>query len=94
MLTDTNKLFWLRVVFAIFAGLFSGVMNFSNETALFGILVIISFYLLSYLIGKYYIFSEKNVTNSSLFTTGIGTYIMLSLFVWVFYYTLHISGFF
>ncbi|MEM3423396.1 MAG: hypothetical protein QXE51_02420 [Nitrososphaeria archaeon] len=93
MLTDTNKLFWLRVVFGIFAGLFSGIMNFSNESALFGVLTIILFYLLSYLIGKYYIFSGKNVSNPSLFTTGIGTYIMLSLFIWIFYYTLHISGF-
>jgi len=92
MISDKNKLFWLRVVFAIFAGLFSGVMNFSNESAFFGVLTIILFYLLSYFIGKYYIFSGK-VDSSSLFTTGIGTYIMLSLFVWILYYTLHISGF-
>ncbi|MGB9726820.1 MAG: hypothetical protein ACPLZF_00250 [Nitrososphaeria archaeon] len=92
MVTDKNKLFWLRVVFAIFAGLFSGVMNFSNESSFFGVLTIILFYLLSYFIGKYYIFSDKG-DNGSLFTTGIGTYIMLSLFVWIFYYTLHVSGF-
>jgi len=92
MLTEANKLFWLRVAFAILAGLISGIMNFSNESALFGVLTIIFFYLLSYLIGKYYIFSQAG-DGSPLFTTGIGTYIMLSLFVWILYYTLHVSGF-
>ncbi|MEM3403277.1 MAG: hypothetical protein QXJ17_01810 [Nitrososphaeria archaeon] len=92
-MTDGNKLFWLRVGFALFGGLFSGVMNFSNGTAIYGVGLISLLYVLSYLIGKNVILANKNVERNTLIFSGIGTYIMLSLFTWILYYTLHLSGF-
>jgi len=93
MLTDSNKLFWTRVIFAILAGMISGIMNFSNDTGYFGVAIIVGMYIISYYVGKNFIFNGKDVSGSTLITTGIGTYIMLSLFTWIFYYTLHVSYF-
>lgn len=93
MMTDSNKLFWTRAGLAVLAGLVSGVMNFADETAYYGVLLIIWVYLISYYIGKNIIFGNKPVDRSTLIMTGIGTYIMLSLFSWILYYTLHYVNF-
>ncbi|MGQ9780982.1 MAG: hypothetical protein ACUVQ8_01835 [Nitrososphaeria archaeon] len=93
MLTDSNKLFWTRAGLAVVAGLISGIMNFSDETAQFGVLLIVWVYLISYYIGKNLIFGGKEVGTSTLITTGLGTYIMLSLFTWILYHTLHVANF-
>lgn len=93
MLTDSNKLFWTRVFFALFSGAVSGIMNFGNDTAFIGVAIIMSFYIVSYFIGEAYIFKGKTVSRNTLLFNGIGTYIMLSLFVWIFLYTLVVTGF-
>ena len=93
MLTDSNKLFWTRVIFALLSGFLSGIMEFSNDTAFFGVGIIISFYIVSYFIGEAYIFKGKKVSRNTLILNGIGTYIMLSLFTWILFYTLIVTGF-
>jgi len=93
MLTDSNKLFWTRVIFALLSGAVSGIMNFSNDTAVIGVAIIISFYIGSYFVGEAYIFKGKTVSRNTLLFNGIGTYIMLSLFVWILFYTLVVTGF-
>jgi len=92
MMTDGNKLFWLRVCFALLGGSLSGVMNFANETAIYGVSLIALLYVLSYLVGKNIMLANRNVERNTLLFSGIGTYIMLSLFTWILYYTLHLSG--
>lgn len=93
MLGGSNKLFWVRAGFAAIAGIFSGIMNFSNETAWAGFAAMVVFYILSYILAKYVLFKRTNIQRGKLVTTGLGTYIMLFLFFWIFYFTLHISGF-
>jgi hypothetical protein len=93
MLTDSNKLFWTRVILALLSGFVSGIMKFSDSTAFVGLGTIIFMYILSYFIGEAYIFKGKKVSRNTLILTGIGTYIMLSLFTWILFYTLTVSGF-
>ena len=56
MLGGSNKLFWVRAGFAAIAGIFSGIMNFSNETAWAGFAAMVVFYILSYVLAKYVLF--------------------------------------
>jgi hypothetical protein len=93
MVTDSNKLFWTRAALAVLSGSASGIMKFSDTTAFVGISLIIFTYILSYFIGEGFIFKGKKVSRNTLILQGIGTFIMLSLFTWIFFYTLTVSGF-
>ncbi len=93
MLTDSNKLFWIRAIFAVLSGYVSGIMKFSDSTAFFGVGIIVFMYILSYFIGEAFIFKGKKVSRNTLILTGIGTFIMLSLFTWILFYTLTFYGF-
>ncbi|MGD0329461.1 MAG: hypothetical protein ABSB40_03325 [Nitrososphaeria archaeon] len=93
MLTDSNKLFWTRVIFAALSGFVSGIMKFSGSTAFDGVGTIIFMYILSYFIGEAFIFKGKKVSRNTLILTGIGTFIMMSLFMWILFYTLKVNGF-
>ncbi len=85
-----DKVFWLRVGFAIIAGLTTGIVGFIsfNENAINGIGVGMIFYILSYILASA-LYKRKILASekSKLFTTGIGAYIFMFLFVWILYNT-------
>ncbi len=86
-----DKVFWIRIGLAIIAGLVTSALGFNsfNEHAVNGIGIGILFYILSYVIAvmlykRIILSSEK----SKLFTTGIGAYIFMFLFIWILYNTI------
>jgi zinc transporter ZupT len=90
-----NLMAWTRVGLGGLAGLLSGMLGFitvgstsTNMNAYYGAYVAIFVYIASYYLAKYYILTgiDRKFRNK-LVTQGIGTYIMMFLFVWILYNT-------
>ncbi|MDG6995903.1 MAG: hypothetical protein JRN52_08270 [Nitrososphaerota archaeon] len=94
-----SLLAWSRVGFGILAGLLAGFLGFltvdfvpgsaqPNPNAYYGIYIAVLVYVLSYYFAKYWLVKgippkDKN----RLVTQGIGSYIMMFIFVWILYNT-------
>ncbi len=92
IMKPTDKIFWLRVVFGIFTGLILSVLtittNFAGQN---GILFAILMYITSYYIARIKFSSEIPLKDSrKIFTTGLGSFIMLFLFTWILLNTLFV----
>lgn len=90
-LETLDRVFWLRIGFAVIAGLIAGGLGFLsfNEKAANGIGVAFLFYIISYVVarsryGRSIPPSDKN----KLITTGIGAYVFMFLFIWILYNTI------
>ena len=89
-MNPTDKIFWLRAIFGIFTGLILGILtvyiSFGGQNgALFAILM----YITSYYVARIIVGAEIPPKDSrKLFTTGIGSFILLFLFTWILVNTL------
>ena len=88
----TNKLFWMRVVFAIIGGiaatfLFEGIED-SEEHRWTSIIFMISLFLVTCFIAKIMKISFPRSDRKKIVTTGIGSFIFMYLFSWIMSFTL------
>lgn len=84
---DLDKIYWVRAVTAVVAGLISALTYIFYPLAERGILIGIFFYLLSYYVVRFLLGikedKEKNITPKTFILNGLGTYIILWLFTWI-----------
>ena len=88
----TNKLFWLRIAFAIIGGaaatfLFEGIED-SEEHRWTSIMFMIALFIITCIIAKVMGINFSKADRKKLVTTGIGSYIFLYLFAWIMSFTL------
>jgi len=86
----TDKIFWLRIGFAMLAGLISGALGYlsGNPQGFRGIGIGFLLYFISYIVAR--IAFGKRVPLSEhrkLVTTGMGAYVFMFLTVWILYNT-------
>ncbi len=90
MLSDTDKIYWFRVVMGAVAGTLADLFfgsDYTNGILIALILFLGSYYASRYLWGKS--FTKAQMTK--LYTTGMGSYVMLFLFSWLLLFTLGIQ---
>ena len=88
----TNKLFWMRVVFAVIGGiaatfLFEGIED-SEEHRWTSIIFMISLFLVTCFIAKAMKINFPRSDRKKIVTTGIGSFIFMYLFSWIMSFTL------
>jgi len=88
----TDKLFWLRIGFALIGGaiatfLFEGIED-SEEHRWSSIIFMIVLFIVTCFIAKGMKINFPKSDRKKLVTTGIGSYIFLYLFAWIMTYTL------
>ena len=88
----TNKLFWMRVVFAVIGGiaatfLFDGIED-SEEHRWTSIIFMISLFLVTCFIAKAMKINFPRSDRKKIVTTGIGSFIFMYLFSWIMSFTL------
>ena len=88
----TNKLFWLRIAFAIIGGaaatfLFEGIED-SEEHRWTSIMFMIALFIITCIIAKVMGINFSKADRKKLVTTGIGSFIFLYLFAWIMSFTL------
>jgi len=88
----TNKLFWMRVVFAVIGGiaatfLFEGIED-SEEHRWTSIIFMISLFLVTCFIAKAMKINFPRSDRKKIVTTGIGSFIFMYLFAWIMSFTL------
>jgi len=87
-----DKLFWMRVVFAIIGGiaatfLFEGIED-SEEHRWTSIIFMISLFLVTCFIAKIMKISFPRSDRKKIVTTGIGSFVFMYLFSWIMSFTL------
>ena len=88
-----DKVFWLRIGFAILAGLIAGGLGFlsinKDMNPAGGVGIGFLLYIISYIVARS-MYSKKVPKDDrrKLFTTGIGAYIFMFLFIWILYNTI------
>ena len=88
----TDKLFWLRIGFALIGGaiatfLFEGIED-SEEHRWSSIIFMIVLFIVTCFIAKGMKINYPKSDRKKLVTTGIGSYVFLYLFAWIMTYTL------
>ena len=88
----TDKLFWMRIGFAIIGGiaatfLFEGIED-SEEHRWTSIMFMIVLFIVTCVIAKMMRINFSRADRKKLVTTGIGSYIFLYLFAWIMSFTL------
>ena len=88
----TDKLFWMRVVFAVIGGiaatfLFDGIED-SEEHRWTSIIFMISLFLVTCFIAKAMKINFPRSDRKKIVTTGIGSFIFMYLFSWIMSFTL------
>jgi uncharacterized membrane protein len=90
-----SLLHWTRVGLGGLSGLIAGVLGFLSTTttlagtnAYYGFYVAAIVYIISYYLARYMIVKDiPQKDRNKLFTQGIGSFIMMFLFVWILYNT-------
>lgn len=90
-----GQLAWIRVGLGALSGLLSGLLGFvtiglttANPNAYYGFYVAFFVYVLSYYLAKYVLIKQVDPKNKNkLITQGIGSYIMMFIFVWILFNT-------
>lgn len=81
-----EKLYWSRVGFGVLGGIAAEYIF--GVDYLDGISLLILVYLLTYYIARYVLYRKVAPENlSKLYTTGIGTYVIVFLWIWVLLFT-------
>ena len=85
-----NKLYWTRISLGVFAAFAAeGVFRILGGDYTDGLLVGVLVYLASYYLARYTWFRNVEPAKvSKVYSTGIGGYVMLFLFVWILLFTL------
>jgi hypothetical protein len=85
-LPSFDKLYWLRAGFAALGGVLSAVLVGSNY--LDGVSLGILMYLLSYYVPLFTWYKgQPREVQGKVYTTGIGTFVMVFLFTWILIFT-------
>ncbi len=90
-----DKVFWIRVAIGALTGLLLGlltaVVGIGGENVIFiGILM----YILTYYLARFTVSAQIPPKEArKLVTTGLGSYIMLVLFIWILVNTIFTTGF-
>ncbi len=94
MLSALEKLYWTRISLGVLAGFAAeSVFRLLGGDYSNGLLVGVLIYLLSYYIARYgWLKKVGQEQMSKLYTTGVGAYTMLFLFVWILLETFLHSG--
>jgi hypothetical protein len=91
-LPSFEKLYWLRVGFAAVAGLAAELLVGTDYAT--GISIGIAFYLVSYYLARFTWYKGlAREGQAKVYTTGIGGFIMIFLFAWMLFFTLHAAGY-
>lgn len=88
---ELDKLFWLRIALGIAGGLSSGLLGFlgPGPEAISGVFLAIILYIFSYIVGKFVLVRKISQPEArKVYTTALGSFIMLYLFVWILFNTL------
>ncbi len=90
MQSALNKLYWTRISLGVLAAFAAeGVFRILGGDYTDGLLVGVLVYLASYYLARYTWFRKVEPEKvSKVYTTGIGGYVMLFLFVWILLFTL------
>ncbi len=86
----TDKIFWLRIGFAVLAGIISGALGFlsNNPQAFRGIGIGFLLYFITYIIARVAFGKRLPISeHRKLVTTGMGAYVFMFLTVWILYNT-------
>jgi hypothetical protein len=86
-LSDMDKIYWFRVGMGFLAGALADVffgIDYANGILVALIFFLGSYYLSRFLWGKSFAKEQMN----KLYTTGMGSYVMLFLFSWLLLFTL------
>ena len=86
MLSVIDKIYWFRVVLGVATGSLAALIAGADYTT--AILLVLVVFLASYYIARYVWganFSKEE--QGKIYTTGMGSYIMLFLFFWFFLFT-------
>jgi len=89
-LSITDKIFWLRIGFAVLAGIISGALGFlsNNPQAFRGIGIGFLLYFITYIIARVAFGKRMPISeHRKLVTTGMGAYVFMFLTVWILYNT-------
>jgi hypothetical protein len=90
-----SLLHWIRVGLGGLSGLLAGVLGFlttnplnPSSNAYYGLYIAAIVYILSYYLARYFIVRDiPQRDRNKLFTQGIGSFVMMFLFVWILYNT-------
>lgn len=91
-----NRIFWIRIALGIISGLLSGLLKFTvphNPKAYLGLFIAFIIYFASIYYAKFTIRDIPKEERYKLVTTGMGSFILLFLFVWILYNSLEITLF-
>jgi hypothetical protein len=87
--TPFDKLYWLRIGLGALGGYLANVVFSPNLDYVDGILLGFIVYFASYYIARFAWYRNLEKENlSKLYTTGIGSFVMVFLFVWILCFTL------
>ncbi len=82
------KIYLLRALLAVLGGLVSGLMKWSLPTLGLAIIVMGMVYLFTIMVVYRYTVSRGILSLKTIFLEGIGTFILLWLFVWAVVYNI------
>ncbi len=85
-----DKIFWIRIGFAVLAGIISGALGFlsNNPQAFRGIGIGFLLYFITYIIARIAFGKRMPISeHRKLVTTGMGAYVFMFLTVWILYNT-------
>lgn len=89
--TEFDKVYWMRIVLGVVAGV--GAEFVFGLDYIDGILLAVIGYLGSYYIARWAWFRKLDPAKvRKIYTTGIGSYIMLFLFTYILLFTLSLPG--
>lgn len=90
MASALEKLYWTRISLGVLAGFAAeSVFRLLGGDYSNGLLVGILIYFVSYYLARYgWLKKDGQAQISKLYTTGIGGYVLLFLFVWILLFTL------
>jgi hypothetical protein len=91
-LPSFDKLYWLRLGLAALAGLSAEVLVGTDYAS--GISIGIMFYLVSYYLARFAWYRKLGREGQGkIYSTGIGSFIMMFLFTWMLFFTLQTVGY-
>ncbi len=87
-----DKLYWLRAGFAALAGAISASVVNTDYTS--GISLGLLMYLISFYLAKFTWYRSLGKDQQmKIYTTGIGTFVLVFLFTWIIIFTVQHSGY-
>ena len=91
VLPSFERLYWLRIGFAALAGYTANAIGVDAST---GISIGIAMYLVSYYLARFTWYRGLGREGQGkVYTTGIGGFVLVFLFTWIFFFTVQTVGY-